>query len=230
MVQRKHESMAEIKKVLCLGNQTIDTHISSMYWAERLNLPLAGLLSIPEVTQTGVYHPDLATLTLDELWYLVDDMDLTIMLDQPISSYEHAETFHSIISLSKFKQRCYPVMIEGINDPSIWLTNFADNNSIVDYLLCQQQLKNSNVIVRLYPVDDIDIFKYQIEKINHIFSANHCKWIVYRASPHEPLHYEVTQILLEYPQFVLFNPKIFHGDVEKNITTRIYQHWVDLYL
>jgi hypothetical protein len=221
--------MAEIKKVLCLGNQTVDTHTSSMNWAERLNLPLVGLLSVPEVTQAGVYHPDLAALTVDDLWYLIDDMDLTIMLDQPISSYEHVETFYSMISMCKFKKRFCPVMIEGVNDPTIWLIDFANNEDIVDYL-CQQQLENSNVIVRLYSVYDLDIFKVQMEKINHVLSSNNCKWIVYRADPHETLHFEVTQVLLEYPQFVFFNPKIFYGAVQKNITTRIYQHWVNFYL
>jgi len=161
--------MAKIKKVLCLGNQTIDTHVSSTTWAERLTLPLIGLLSVSEVEQAVVYHPDLSVLTLDDLWCLTDDMDLTIMLNQPISSYDHAETFHSIISLCKFKKRFCPVMIEGVDDPFIWLTNFEDNNTLVDYL-CKHEFKNSNVIIRLTTVYNLDVFRDQMEKINQIFS------------------------------------------------------------
>lgn len=229
MVRSKPSHMAVINQVLCLGNQTESTHQASVIWADRLSLPSQGLLTRDSVNAPGVYHPDLAYLGLEHIWRLVENMDLTIMLDQPLTSYEHLETYHSLISLVRFQQRLRPILQEGINDPTVWLTDIGNNDAVIDYLQ-RQQFQNANLVLRLYEVCNLEHFRNQLQILEHLLEGSHCRWILYRASSHEPLHFEATQTLLEYPQFVLLDPAVFQGDVSKNIRRRIYHHWIQLYL
>jgi hypothetical protein len=176
-----------------------------------------------------VYHPDLAYLTIDQIWTLVDTADLTIVLDQPMHSYEQVDTYHSLISLARFKQRSRPVMIEGENDPTLWLTDLQDNDRVLEHL-AQRDLQGANLVLRLYEIHDIALFQHQMRTINDLLTASGCRWVIYRASAHEHLHFEATQILLDHPEFVLLNPAVFEGHVADNIRQKIYHHWIQLYL
>jgi hypothetical protein len=194
-----------------------------------LGLPFTGLIANLHQAQQGVYHPDQTYLDLEQIWILVDDADLTVMLDQPIHSYEHAANYQSLISLARFKQRSKPVIIEGYNDPKIWLTDLKDNDRVLEYI-SQSNLHDTNLVLRLYEVYDLDLFQRQIHRLDGILTDMRCRWVCYRASPHEDLHFEATQILLQHPEFVLLNPAVFEGDVSANIQQKIYHHWIQLYL
>ena len=122
-----------------------------------------------------------------------------------------------------------PVLIGAVDTPSIWLNHLTDNSQVVPAIV-DLDLHNSNLIIKLTTVDNIDLFKTQLVTLTKELKKRMCKWIIYRAGPHEPLHSQATQALLNYPEFVLLNPSVFSGDVATNIKHRIYHHWVDLYL
>jgi hypothetical protein len=224
----QRENMAKIKKILCLGNHTEDTDAQSADWAEKFGLPYRGLLSTTSVDHTGVFVPDLSCLSMDDIWELTGWVDLVIMLDQPVESFDFVETYQHFISLCRYKKYRMPVLIGAVDTPLIWLEQLTDNSQAVPTIV-DLDLHNSNVIIKLNTVDNIDLFETQLITLATELKQRMCKWIMYRASPHEPLHFQATQALLNYPEFVLLNPAVFCGNVATNIKQRIYHHWVDLY-
>jgi len=221
--------MEKIKTILCLGNQTGDSDLQSRAWAEKFNLPYQGLLDSMSIKESGVFVPDLSRLSMDHVWAICDLVDLVIMLDQPVESFDFVETYQHFISLCRYKKHFMPVLIGAVDTPTLWLDQLTDNNQVVPAIV-DLDLHNSNLVIKLNVVNNLDLFQTQLTALAKELKNRNCKWVMYRAGPHEPLHFQATQALLNYPEFVLLNPAVFCGDVATNIKRRIYHHWVDLYL
>lgn len=221
--------MAKIKTILCLGNHTDDSAMQSQAWAEKFDLQYWGLLDSTSIAESGVYVPDLAWLSIDHVWAISNLVDLVIMLDQPVESFDYVETYQHFISLCRYKKHFMPVLIGAVDTPSIWLDQFTDNSQVVPAIV-DLNLHNSNLVIKLNVVNNLDLFKTQLTDLDKELKKRKCKWVMYRAGAHEPLHFQATQELLNYPEFVLLNPAVFCGNVAVNIKRCIYHHWVDLYL
>lgn len=219
----------KIKRILCLGNQTEDTNQQCVRWSKLFQIDNCKLFdNLSDLDNPGVYHPDLSTITIDNIWTACDQVDLLILLDQPLHSYDSIETFHHFSNLICYKKRFMPVLDQSSDDLKIWIKQLGYNSKILSKLT-ELKVKNTNVVVELYPATDIDEFKQQVNDIAAYLQNQNCKWVFYRASAHEQIHYEVTDYLLTtYPEFVLFNPAVFRGPIQSSIVRRIYQHWIHL--
>lgn len=221
--------MEKINTVLCLGNQTEDSDIQCRNWSKLLNVSYRGLLTLKSELSQGLYFPDLNFISIDDIWQLTDSIDLLLLLDQPIPSYDFVETFRHYEALCKYKKRFMPVLIASEDIPTLWLIDCQDNKQILPKVIAED-IQKSNLVIKLLTVTDIDSFRIELEKISAELKRRKCRWVFYRASKHEPLHYEVTRLLLTYPEFVLLNPAVFQGNIKMNIQRRIYSHWINLYL
>jgi len=221
--------MGQVKSLLCLGNQTEDSCVQSNRWADRFGLSYQGIINPVDSIKSGVFLFDLGCASIDDLWKLTDVVDLIIMLDQPIDSFDYVETYQHLINLCRYKKHFMPVMIAKKDAPAIWLNNFVDNQQILPSII-EQNTQNSNLVIKLCTVTDIDLFDKQLRALVAELKSRNCKWVFYRASAHEPLHYEATRLLLSYSEFVLLNPGVFNDNMLVNINQRIYNHWVNLYL
>lgn len=223
------QSMAKIKTILCLGNHTNDSDFQSSAWAKKFNLQYRGLLDLTSIKESGVFVPDLARLSINDVWAISDLVDLVIMLDQPVESFDFVETYQHFMSLCRYKKHFMPVLIGAADEPTIWLDQMTDNSQVMPAIV-DLNLHSSNLVIKLNMVTNLDLFETQLTVLTKELKKRKCKWIMYRAGPHEELHFRATQILLNYPEFVLLNPSVFYGNVATNIKQRIYHHWVDLYL
>lgn len=212
MVQEKSGDLAV--NIVCLGNQTPDTETQAAEWAQRL--------------QASVTTSDLAQHTIDDVWALARSADLVIMLDQPVDTYDHVETYQHYATLARYLKQFKPVLIAAQDAPRVWITD-CYNNTVLDRIV-EHNIRDTGVVVKLTRVTDLATFELQLRDISRELTTRGCQWVFYRAGPHEPLHAAATESLLQYPEFVLLNPGVFQGDQDCNIKQRIYQHWVDLYI
>ena len=97
-----------IKKVLCLGNNTVDTDTKTRRLSADADLPCHGLLSELECPITplhylenGYYHSSVYDVAFGRLKHLCEDFDLVIMLDQPKTQWDHPNSFYLTIRLLK---------------------------------------------------------------------------------------------------------------------------------
>ena len=97
-----------IKKVLCLGNNTVDTDTKTRKLSADAGMPCHGLLSELEhpitssqYQQHGYYHSSVYDLALGKLKNLCEEFDLVIMLDQPKEQWEHPNSFYLTVRLIK---------------------------------------------------------------------------------------------------------------------------------
>jgi hypothetical protein len=221
--------MAQIKTILCLGNQTEDSNIQSINWAEKFGLPFRGLLDTTSIVNPGVYFPDLLQLSMDDCWTVTDRVDLVIMLDQTVESFDCVETYQHFITLCQYKKHFMPVLLPAVDEPTLWLDQLTDNSQVLPAIVAQD-LRNINLVIKLYTVNDVDLFETQLTALTNELKKRKCKWVMYRAGRHEELHFQATHMLSTHPEFVLLNPSVFCGNIVSNIRKRIYHHWVNLYL
>jgi len=164
--------MAKIKKILCLGNHTKDSDAQSATWAEKFGLPYQGLLSTTSIEHTGVFVPDLACLSIDHVWALTEWVDLVIMLDQPVESFDFVETYQHFISLCRYKKYFMPVLISAVDTPLIWLDQLKDNSQVVPAIV-DLDLHNLNLVIKLNTVDNIDLFETQLATLTKELKKTH---------------------------------------------------------
>ena len=220
--------MAQIKTILCLGNHTEDSNIQCISWAEKFGLPYQGLLNTTNISESGVYFPDLARLSMDSCWAITDLVDLVIMLDQTVGSFDYVETYQHFANLCRYKKHFMPVLLPHVDAPTVWLDQLTDNSQVLPAVVAQD-LCGVNLVIKLYTVHNMDLFDTQLTTLTNELKKRKCKWVMYRAGQHEELHFQATQMLLNYPEFVLLNPAVFSGNIVSNIRRRIYHHWVNLY-
>jgi hypothetical protein len=221
--------MDQIKTIFCLGNQTENSYIQTTAWAKKFDIPYYKLNDINNIECPGVFMSDLEIMTVDQIWQVTNQVDLLIFLDQPVSSFDFIETYRHFEGLCLYKKHFMPVMIAKNDAPNLWIDKADNNQKIYDHLF-EQNILDCNLIIKLGRVYDLDQFASQLEQLHCELKKRNCRWIFYRAGEHEPLHYEVTKILLTYPEFVLLSPEVFNGNVQGNIVKQIYHHWVNLYL
>ena len=100
-----------IKKVLCLGNNTIDTDTKTKHLSEinkshfhGLLSELGGVLDPSAYSQPGYYHSSIYDLEFGRLLALTNEFDQVVVLDQNIDQWSHPDAFYRTLQLlSKIK-------------------------------------------------------------------------------------------------------------------------------
>ena len=94
------------KKILCLGNNTVDTDTKTRAIASLDNQPCHGLLSeldrpitASDHTTKGYYHSSIYDIEFGKLVELCLQFDQVIMLDQPKSQWTHPDAFYRTIKV-----------------------------------------------------------------------------------------------------------------------------------
>jgi len=95
-----------IKKVLCLGNNTVDTDTKTRKLSADADMPCHGLLSeldrpitSAQYLENGYYHSSVYDVAFGKLKNLCEEFDLVIMLDQPKTQWEHPNSFYLTVRL-----------------------------------------------------------------------------------------------------------------------------------
>jgi hypothetical protein len=82
-------------KVLCLGNNSVDTDMQTSALADESSTPYYGLIS--DHTQTileGFYQTSIFDLNQNQIIELLTKFDLLILLNQPIEQWSHPDAFY----------------------------------------------------------------------------------------------------------------------------------------
>jgi sulfatase maturation enzyme AslB (radical SAM superfamily) len=93
-------------KVLCIGNNTVDTDIRTSQLAEAHTATSFGLLSELDGEITileplpGYYHSSVYDIEYHRLLTLASKFDLVVILDQPREQYSHPDAFYQTIRLA----------------------------------------------------------------------------------------------------------------------------------
>jgi len=93
-------------KVLCIGNNTVDTDVKTSNLAELDGAHSYGLISeldnaLPDVIQPGYYHSSVYDVAYYNLLGLAQKFDQVVILDQPKEEYSHPDAFYNTIKLAK---------------------------------------------------------------------------------------------------------------------------------
>ena len=133
------------KKILCVGNETVDTDNIVSALAIKNATKNHGLISDKDFYPSllGYYHTSLADLPAGSIVIkLAEHFDAIIMLDQDIDSYPHwksfVNTFRMMIDLEE----------QG------YITDFRNNLANVDILYWHNLVKtNKSICVSFYKFD-----------------------------------------------------------------------------
>ena len=92
-------------KILCIGNNTVDTDVKTTQLAQVDNFKSHGLLSeldgaLPEVLHPGYYHSSVYDIEYHRLLSLAQQFDQTVILDQSKEEYSHPDAFYKTIRLA----------------------------------------------------------------------------------------------------------------------------------
>lgn len=116
-------------KILCLGNNTEDTDLQTRDLAKKAQMTCHGLLSEfdksffeLDYSQPGYYHSSVVDLQHGNLKELMNQFDKVIMLDQPISKWNHPYEFHNTIKLIKSTT----TTVEFLNPESVYPAELFD--------------------------------------------------------------------------------------------------------
>lgn len=142
------------KKILCLGNNTVDTDIRVSDLASSDNTQNHGLINqhnfIPQ--RNGYYHTSVIDLPSGEIISIAKNFDCVVMLDQPTEEWNHWK-----LLLSTYR------VVKQLDEFSV-NTEYKDNLNIQKFLDFDQFL-TENKSFCIYP---------WIEKIEHNGKLNPC--------------------------------------------------------
>jgi hypothetical protein len=121
------------QKILCIGNETIDTDIQTSKIAHELNTVNHGLITDPslEFSVPGYYHTSVLDLIPGDIVRIANKFDSIILLDQPKESFPHFKSYITTMRLM------YILESKGIS------TEFKDNKSSQQFSYWKQFLKDN---------------------------------------------------------------------------------------
>lgn len=210
--------MEKVKRILCIGNSSVDTDLQCKKWAEKFGIKYKGLFQKTN-NYEGCFHVNLSDeFTLDDLHFYHTQFQLLIYLDQTESSYDHLETYRNIDINLSYLSKTSPILRKK-NDLHEWtnLENYVN-------------FTNKNLVIHLGMFKNVEECRNTVAQIKENAEKQNCNWLIYRANKHESNHYEITKELLTVNNFVLLTPGDFDKNHKKNITVKIYNHWYNFFL
>ena len=101
------------KKILCLGNNSVDTDLQAKLVAREQNLEYHGLITEVKPINPGCYQTSFYDMSYGDLIALSKNMDDIIILDQSKESYLDDHGFYQTISLGKhLKSTCNVIFLD----------------------------------------------------------------------------------------------------------------------
>lgn len=239
LVRSKQKGLA-MKRIVCIGNNTEDTAHRAQLIADQYALPCQGLAVMVD-QPSGVCYTDLGTISQEQFLLLGEQSDLVIMLDQPVNSYDHQETYAHTLGCCHWLKRVTRVVFEN-QLPDVYITvsyvppnrfntelhQVKDNAQIIEKLTTIN-ITGRRVFVEFGPVIDINDF---ILILNSVLGySTSADFVIFRASPHEApeVHRAVTLELFKTKEFAMLTPAVFNNDYKKNIQLILENHWQWLY-
>lgn len=229
-----------MKKIVCIGNPTESTALRSLQIASAYNMPCQGLAT-SAAAGPGLWYTDLGSISFEQLLSLGESADQLIMLDQPVDSYEHVDTYNQTISICLWLNRFTQVIFEN-QQPDLYVTRsyvpfnqFNTEvflvNSTKEILICLQSQRTigRRVFVELTQIDDLNEFDLILDQILDFNTV--ADLIIFRAGVHEPadIYQAVTKRLANIEEFVMFTPGVFNDRFRENIQSILENHWQWLY-
>lgn len=131
-LNKGNDLMMVTQKVLCIGNESIDTNNQVTKIAQEVNSINYGLISSIDhlIEKNGFYHTSVTDLSPGQINSISKKFDLIMMLDQPISSYAHFKSFVTTMRLMCDLEENFT-------------TNFRNNHSAKRFLFWRQYLQDN---------------------------------------------------------------------------------------
>ena len=100
------------KKILCLGNNTVDTNIKISELSKSNNTKNFGLIVDTNITilHPGYYHTSIYDLEIGKILELIKSFDQLIFLDQPREEWTHPDAFYLTVQLVKQAEQFIDVL------------------------------------------------------------------------------------------------------------------------
>lgn len=232
-----------METIICIGNQAEDTCVRAYNIAHQFNLPANGLI-VDNIDSSGIWHTDLGSISFENFLYFSECADAIIVLDQPIDSYDFAETFYATRGLSQYLNKFTRVIYENQFKDLYVTTNFVppnqfnaevysiNSNKEVEKILTKLAINQRRVFVEFGVVDNLEQFVDQLNTVVRHARKSDASLVIFRASNHEipeSMHRLVTKKLLGFPEFVMLTPKVFNNYCNNNIQQLLENHWQFLY-
>lgn len=125
------------KRVLVLGNNSVDTNDMTTSLAEQDNTCNHGLLDPDNILESGYYHTSLADIPAGVIINLAPQFDKIVLLDQPFNTWSSSKIFLSTYKLMLELER-KGFVTEYKNNQNIkalqyWINLFETNKSFCAY-------------------------------------------------------------------------------------------------
>jgi hypothetical protein len=233
--------METVKKIICVGNHTADSDYRAKNIAKDYGIDFIARLDQNTWRQKGcgVVTP-LLDLDLNTYRLAIQQSDVIIALDQSKESFENLESWQKIQTscrwLSHFKKVIYEnqntnlYLINDLNVSNKFNCEIIDvkNNEQVFKEIYKHNLAHRQVVLQFMNLETQhqNEFLHEVDQIVFHCRQNSAKFVMFRASNHEPdpVHFEITLHLCQYPEFVLLKPVDF-----QNLEHTINHHWQHLY-
>jgi hypothetical protein len=232
-----------MEKIICIGNQSEDTCVRAHDIARQFNLPVNGLIT-DNINSPGMWYTDLGSISVENFLFLGECADAVIVLDQPMDTYDCAETFHTTRGWSQYLSKFTRVIFENRFKDIYITTNLVPpnrynsvlhrvkNNAEIQKIVAELDIDHCRLFVEFGTVDNVEQFENQLNTVVERARDSCASLVIFRASAHEipeSLHQLVTYKLSHCPEFVTMTPGVFNNNYHSNIQRLLENHWQMLY-
>lgn len=241
---------------LVLGNSTEQTNKLCHDMADSHNEPCHGLLDRwPQTLQPGWYHVDVGCLPMRELHQACQQADYLHLVHRSSNDYDDVESYFTTCMLYQYYGQAQPKaqkqdsqlnVVGKVNlgegrpwqqlaDSQQYSTGVViphqDFESIID-IIERQRFTNTNVVVMFGNIQHPERFPDQIEQLVQTLRQRHNRFLILRVGNHEPWAKQITDTLLNYPEWCLLYPECFEDSSAfwvKNLAEQMIWRWNYLY-
>lgn len=241
---------------LVLGNSTEQTNELCRSMAESHSEQFHGLLDRwPQQLQPGWYHIDIGCLPMRELHHVCQQADYLHLVHRNNSDYDDLESYFTTCMLYQYYGQKQPTthkhdsqlnVVGGVNigNGQAWqqladcqrfstgivipATNFESIADVIE----RQRFTNTNVIVIFGSIVHPERFSGQLEQLVQTLRQRHNRFLLIRFGDHEPWAKQMTDTLLNYPEWCFLYPECFENSSAfwtKNLAEQMIWRWNYLY-
>ena len=118
------------KKVLCLGNNSLDTDTKTQKLAKENSARCYGMLTEATDINVGYYHSSIYDVEFGKLLDIIKQVDSLIVLDQPKHQWNAPDLFHKTIQLASLAEKFVNViwLDETFKKDILFFENLLENN------------------------------------------------------------------------------------------------------
>lgn len=241
---------------LVLGNSTEQTNTLCQNMAQSHGEAFHGLLDRwPQTLQPGWYHADIGCLPSRDLHLACQQADYLHLVHRRSEDYDDVESYFSTCMLYQYYGQAQPQIQKQDSQLNVvgkvMLGNGQPWQQLVDYqhfsagvvipgqdfelivdIVDRQRFTNTNVVVIFGNVESPDRFPDQIEHLVQTLRQRHNRFLLLRVGTHEPWAKQITDVLLNYPEWCFLYPECFEDSSTfwiKNLAEQMIWRWNYLY-